>query len=239
MHDLYPLDYLFVEQPKTATSSISKLFDNINSLPLSKNELYVESGNIVITATHVSAQDLLRYFSKKSRSPLIVSSVRSPYDLVVSKYFYYSSGRIAKKVANPHKKVSFMIRIRVAFAQKLPFAVWLLFYPFKSQFYFVRSGNPFSIIYLTISYIFSSKVFARKAIVAEHLINFDELPDGLFSVLRKIGLDVSGSRLPSVNQSGSIVDSLSSLDRCILRAYCNIFLLHDVMLHRLVMRKYF
>ena len=95
MHDLYPLDYLFVEQPKTATSSISKLFDNINSLPLSKNELYVESGNIVITATHVSAQDLLRYFSKKSRSPLIVSSVRSPYDLVVSKYFYYSSGRIA------------------------------------------------------------------------------------------------------------------------------------------------
>ncbi|MCR9289869.1 MAG: hypothetical protein NXI23_21045 [Bacteroidetes bacterium] len=107
-----------------------------------------------------------------------IAIVRHPYSKMVSSYFFYKNGKpITEGNHNPYP-----VYLRMAFAKVMPFVLWSLLYPYKSNMGHLvdKKGN----------------------LLVDYIGSLENLSEDILSILQdKIGLDCTNSNFPHTNKS--------------------------------------
>ncbi|MEQ8690743.1 MAG: sulfotransferase family 2 domain-containing protein, partial [Pseudomonadales bacterium] len=88
--------FVFVAVPKTGTSTIEAQLRRIDS-DLQHNRVRDAEGLWVELQTHATSAQIRATMGARAASFTFVAFLRDPRDVVVSKYYFYRSGRAARK----------------------------------------------------------------------------------------------------------------------------------------------
>lgn len=187
------LKYIFLDVPKTGTTSIQKwLIEN------DKNAQNKISTYINIDCTHIRYVKLELLMGKDLLNYKLIAVVRDPYERVFSAYNFYKKG--AKKNLLPNfTKTTIFLEIKIIIAKLLPFWLWCLIYPLKKTSYFIKSKD--------------------NSVLVDYLVDYQNLNETLPMVMEEIGLKIS-SKIPSINVSTNKqkeIKKFTKLETCILK----------------------
>jgi hypothetical protein len=169
--------YIFIDVPKTATTSIIKYLLSIDST--ATNRQFEIDTNKFGCKDHVKYYQLEKLMDVHLKEFKTFAIIRHPYSRIVSGYHFYKQGGKPKLVGN--MKPSFALRIRIKIAQLLPFKLWAILYPYKSNLEFLLGDNG------------DNKV--------NHIGIFENLPEDLYKILDELHIDRNEVLLPVTNKS--------------------------------------
>lgn len=134
---------LFIASPKTGTVSIHEALENLDP---SGERRKIKIGDMEITSKdldqgiigHARARELKKALGASNYNKLnTMAFVRNPYSKLVSSYFFNKSNKISdafRMKGKKHRlKRSINFFLTTLFAQLLPFKVWALLYPYRSN----------------------------------------------------------------------------------------------------------
>ncbi len=129
-------NYIFLAVPKTGTTSIQKfLLENDSSAK--KNYINI-NGKDYRFKEHYTALEIKQILGDHYDEFMVFGFIRHPYSRLVSGYYFYKN----KVQQNNMKKSPVRKYIRIYFAKLLPFKLWVLLYPYKSNIeYFIDEEN--------------------------------------------------------------------------------------------------
>lgn len=130
--------YIFIEVPKTASTSVRNFLLANDNTSL-RNKAPDEQGNWHTVSTHVSARRLRMIMGDVYNSYRVFAFIRNPYSKVVSAYHYYRIGRPYKRMVSGEQRLS--VILRVIFANAIPLNVWVFFYPFRDSTQFISDDS--------------------------------------------------------------------------------------------------
>lgn len=170
--------FVFIEVPKTGTSSIADFFLDCDKTVL-RNKIELANGMIEEVPTHASAEEVRSILGDTADSYTFIAFIRDTNSLLISKYAYYKSGRGYKWAMDPQAPRG--LKLRVLAARKLPFWLWLIVYPYKlsTQFICDRDGR----------------------LLVDKLGKFENLQHDFKSIFSKLGYPESELTLPISNKS--------------------------------------
>lgn len=199
---------IFIEVPKTATSSIiagalSKSKD------LKRNSLYKERCIVHQTLTHVPAKQVCQLLKLSDiKNQKLFAFYRNPVDVLRSKYFFYRSGRAKLQLDDPSFKAPLKQRLNVFLANILPLPLWALVIPYTTSSEYILNSSGEILVDILCDY---SRV---SDLVPDILVNKFNIYDS-FS-------------LPSVNTSANGKIPCSRLEALMLKLAVNIRLKRDL-----------
>lgn len=139
--------FVFVAVPKTGTTAVQKRLCEVDP-GIRRNTVHDAEGRLVNVPTHATALEIRKIMgAERARQVKFVAFLRDPRDVLVSKYHFYRSGRVARMQGLAPQGAGESIRFhpgkiaRVLFAKALPLTVWARLYPFKSCSHFVTDGQ--------------------------------------------------------------------------------------------------
>jgi hypothetical protein len=134
---------LFIASPKTGTVSVHEALQKLDN---SGSRRVIEIGKKVITGKdlnqgiigHARAREIKEALGEKSYSSLnTMAFVRNPYSKLVSSYFFNRQNKLYQSFTIKGKKNRFKRRLRYFLstlsAKLLPFKLWALVYPYRSN----------------------------------------------------------------------------------------------------------
>ena len=167
--------YIFLAVPKTGTTSIQKfLLENDPSAK--KNRINID-GEEYRFKEHYTAIEIKRVLGVHYDNFMVFGFIRHPYSRLVSSYFFYKN----KVQQNNIKKSPVRKYIRIYFAKLLPFKLWVLLYPYKSNIeYFIDDE--------------SKQIVDRIGI-------FENLDSDLNNILKNLNIKNKKTKLSHINKS--------------------------------------
>ena len=132
---------IFIEVPKTATSSIvSQCLAQKPSLE--RNKVFLNSLPPLITHTHISADFVNKSLLRHGISNVFFFAFfRNPVDVIRSKYYFYKSGRARSRVNLRFYKLPIKLLLNVLLANLFPLPLWALFVPYTSSSQYIVDSN--------------------------------------------------------------------------------------------------
>jgi len=168
--------YIFIAVPKTGTSSIENfLLENDNSaIKKIPDKPHLKN--------HVSALEVRDSLGVETfQQYFVFGFIRHPMSRIVSSYFFYKKGAKSWLYESSKRRRSLSAKMRVTIAKLLPFKVWALIYPYKSNFQFLTDND-------------------NKVIVSE-IGFFENLNDDFFEIFTRLDLKFNKEELPKINKS--------------------------------------
>ena len=126
--------------PKTGTTSVQKyLLANDKTATINRVEL---NGKHYKFREHMTALEIKNVLAVNYQSFTIIGFVRHPYGRIVSSYFFYRKGAKSWAWEGRESKKPTEQKLKIKLAQLLPFHIWALVYPYKSNIeYFFDAKN--------------------------------------------------------------------------------------------------
>jgi hypothetical protein len=134
---------LFIASPKTGTVSIHEALEKLDS---SGERTKIVMDNKVITSNdvdqgtigHARAREIKKALGVEDFNKLnTIVFIRNPYSKLVSSYFFNKTNNLSHAFnmkGNKHKlKRSVNYFLTTLFAKVLPFKIWAIFYPYRSN----------------------------------------------------------------------------------------------------------
>ena len=169
--------YIYLASPKTGTSSV-EIFLLDQDPTAFKNKIIID-GKLLTFKGHATAKNIKEKLQADFNNYRVIGFVRHPYSRLVSSYFFYKQrGKI--DLVNP-KKRGLIHKLKYLSAKILPFKVWALVYPYKSnKEFFVDDENK---------------------IIVTQIGLFENLNMDLEKILKKLNLNLDVSKLKEINKS--------------------------------------
>ncbi len=124
--------YIFIANPKTGSTTVEHYLREWDKSYL-HNRYIDESGNIRTGIHgHIRPRDLKRIMAEKYDDYRVFIFIRNPYDKAVSAYHYYKQG-LRKKIEFGKNKGNLSLVFNLILARLLPFSIWSLVKPMKSN----------------------------------------------------------------------------------------------------------
>lgn len=167
--------YIFIAVPKTGTTSVQKLL--LEHDPTARTYGIEIEGKNYRFGEHDTALQIKTELGSRYADYRTFGFIRNPYSRLVSSYFFYRNG---KPITKGNKK-PWPTRLRVAYARLLPFKLWALTYPYKSnrQHFLDEHGR----------------------MIVDFVGTFENLGSDLAKIFEAIGLSVPADQLPHSNKS--------------------------------------
>ena len=126
--------------PKTGTTSVQKyLLANDKTATINRVEL---NGKHYKFREHMTALEIKNVLVVNYQNFTIIGFVRHPYGRIVSSYFFYKKGAKSCVWVGKESKKPTEQKLKIKLAQLLPFHIWALVYPYKSNIeYFFDTKN--------------------------------------------------------------------------------------------------
>ena len=126
--------------PKTGTTSVQKYLLE-NDKTATKNSVEI-NGKHHKFQEHMTALEIKNVLAVNYQSFTIIGFVRHPYGRIVSSYFFYKKGAKSWSWVGRESKKPTEQKLKIKLAQLLPFHIWALVYPYKSNIeYFFDTKN--------------------------------------------------------------------------------------------------
>lgn len=172
-------NYIYMAVPKTGTTSVQKFLLSQDSTA-SKNSVEL-NGVKYRFQEHMTAQQIKDVLGNNFEKFIVLGFIRNPFSRLVSSYFFYKKGAKDWLYDSGRKKQSFTAKCRVWLARGIPFHLWALLYPYKSnrEYFFDSKGN----------------------LIVEHVGIFEHLNEDLKIIFEKLNLDFDVEKLPHSNVS--------------------------------------
>ncbi len=167
--------FIFISVPKTGSTSIEKFFRTRDS-SIAYNQVICK-GKVVKTNTHYTAREIKHIMGDEYDAYRKVAFIRHPYSKLVSAYFFYRNG----KPITPGNKNPWPVKIRIVIARLLPFSLWALLYPFKSNRDHLCDENG--------------------RLLVDFIGRFEHMEVDFKAIFTRIGVDLLHDSLPHYNRS--------------------------------------
>ena len=172
-------NFIFIASPKTGTVTIHNLLKDID--PTGERNRINWSENLVITSDdiesgiigHATAKEIKDVLGKERWDSInTIAFIRNPYSKLVSAYSFNKEQhlKVAFNTKGAKKKYFRMLRTMISFllAKALPFSIWILFYPMKTN----------------LSYCTNSK----GKLLLKHIGRTENLERDFLHIAKKIGI---------------------------------------------------
>lgn len=171
--------YIYIAVPKTGTTTVQKYLLK-NDTTATKNKLMLK-GKEYVFREHMNTNQVKQILGENFDDFKVVAFVRHPYGRLVSSYFFYKKGAKRWVWEGKEHKRPLNQKIKIKFAKILPFRLWALVYPYKSNLeYFYDTNN-------------------KLLIETENIGIFETLNKDLKKIFLKIGIVISD--VPHENKS--------------------------------------
>src|SRR5688572_26418146 len=167
--------YIFIAVPKTGTRSVEKYLLE-NDKTAKRNCVEIE-GQTIHVQEHITANKLKEIMGERYNDFVKIGFVRDPYSKIVSSYFFYKNGE-AITAGNNSKR--FETQLRIYSARILPFEIWSIIYPYKSNINHLADG--------------------KNDLIVDFIGRFENLKDDLVSIFNKLNIRFDNHDLPMINK---------------------------------------
>lgn len=166
--------YIFVAVNKTGSTSIQKfLLENDKTATKDKVEM---EGEIFKFSIHMTAAQIKKVLGKHYDNYTVFGFIRNPYSRVVSGYFF-----LREQGKATQKPLSFNQKLKIKFAEIIPFKLWALMQPYRSnKVYFVDKNEK---------------------LIVDKIGVFENISEDLETILIGCGLNFDFSNFPHRNKS--------------------------------------
>lgn len=178
--------YIYLACPKTGTTSIENFLLKQDSTAFRNKIIIAEK--LLTFKGHETAKKIKDKLKNDFNKYKVIGFVRHPYSRIVSSYFFYKNGKpLTKgKISNYkgnqfHSRSALMNSIKSVLSKTIPFHLWALIYPYKTNKEFFMDAN-------------------NKNIVT-HIGLFENLNEDLEQILKKLNLNFDVSELKKINTS--------------------------------------
>lgn len=171
----YKHKYLYIASPKTGSRSTKSFLQEHD--PTAIKNRYLENGERIHIKGHSTALELKEALGETFDELKKVAIIRHPYSKMVSSYFFYKNGQaITPGNHNPYPTL-----MRIWFAKLLPFKLWSLLYPYKSNRGHLvdQNGN----------------------LLVDYIGTIENLAEDIVNIFNELGLDLSKEDFPHNNKS--------------------------------------
>lgn len=173
--------FLFLAVPKTGTTSIEKHLQELEP-SVRRNAVPKADGTWVPVHKHARAVEIHEIMGSRMKEYTTIAFIREPTTTVISKYYYYKTGRGAERA----KKAKFNIRgtknkLKTLSAQTLPIRLWALVYPYSMTHEFLLGHDG--------------------EILVDEIGHFEDLQGEFVRIFRKLGFGADDLSLPVTNKS--------------------------------------
>lgn len=175
--------FIFIASPKTGTSSIHKFLDeNFDNL---EKWCVIKDGKSIKVRGHATALELRNVLKDEYDSYKKFAFIRNPYSKLLSSYFFLKKGGKQKTMGiKLTMKQRLIVGAKSFFVHLLPFKIWSIIYPYKSNYEYITDKNG--------------------ELIIDYVGDFEKLENDLFSILDDIGLkNIDKSNFPFINKSGA------------------------------------
>lgn len=133
------LKYIFISNPKTGTTTIQKYLQELDANSL-QNQMPKKYPQDIISGIneHITANELAKRMGKDYYAYKTFIFIRNPYDKAVSGYFFYQNGKV---IFNRTNKRYYLALANIILARVLPFSVWSLVKPIKTNREYLVDNN--------------------------------------------------------------------------------------------------
>ena len=174
----YKNKYIFIAAPKTGSRSVRKFLLFKDKTAINYSDLKKTKG--IDIPGHATAQQIKKILSDKlfyEFKKIVI--VRHPYAKIVSSYFFYKNGyALTKGNTDPLPTL-----IRVWSAKILPFKLWALVYPYKSNFEYLTDE--------------------KGEIIVDYIGRQEQLSSDIIHIFNELGFDWNANDFPHENKSSS------------------------------------
>jgi hypothetical protein len=147
--------FIYISNPKTGTVAAQELLLKVDSFA-QQNNITLSSGEFVHINEHSTPREIYSLLPQKYKTYKKIVFVRSPYDKVVSSYFFLKNGNPLTKGSiwkyNSSMKIFFsavVVRISQFSTYLIPFKIWALLRPVrKNSEYLLNGKNQFIVNYV-------------------------------------------------------------------------------------------
>ena len=169
--------YIYLACPKTGTMSVERFL--IEQDPTAfRNEITINN-ELIKFAGHATVKSIKEKLQTDFKKYQVIGFVRHPYSRIVSSYFFYKKGGKTFSI-NPRKR-GLIHNLRYLSAKMLPFKIWALVYPYKSNKEFFIDD--------------------KSAIIVQYIGLFENLSDDLEKIAKNLNLTFDFSKLKKINKS--------------------------------------
>ena len=183
---------LFIASPKTGTESIHEALQKLDP---SGERRKIKIGHLEITSKdldqgiigHARARELKKALGEDNYNKLhTIAFIRNPYSKLVSSYFFNKTNSLSLafhfkgKKNNLKRSISYFLT--TLFAKVLPFKIWALLYPFRSN-----------LSYLT--------DYDKKTLIVKHIGRTEYLNKDFHSILNSLNIDANHTHVGKKNTS--------------------------------------
>ncbi len=127
---------VFIEVPKTASSSLCQLLSKEYPEKIVRNFVNANGFGFVLKNHETVSGVVAAFLDRNLPLPSFLAVLRSPKELLMSKYSFYRNGRPARQLTDMGR-LPFGLYLRVRMAQLLPYWLWIWLYPFRSSLSFL------------------------------------------------------------------------------------------------------
>ncbi|WP_340106961.1 sulfotransferase family 2 domain-containing protein [Rhodohalobacter sp. 8-1] len=168
--------YIFIANPKTGTTSIQSFL--LENDPLAKNYHVVLNNKSYSFKEHDTAAKIKKTLGDEYNNYKTFGFVRNPMAKRVSGYHFLNNG---KPITEGHKGPRWPILTKIWFAKLLPFKLWNLLYPVKTnkEYFTDEQGN----------------------VIVDRIYIFENIEEDFEKALKFIGMYEDNVKLPYKNRS--------------------------------------
>lgn len=140
---------VYLALPKTGSTSVEELILNV-SKKFERNMLRYNGENIPVQK-HISLNEIITLYGSVYKDYKFLAVIRSPLDLISSKYYHYRNGRGYQRLRS-REKFSLVHIIKVLSANLLPLGIWSIVYPLRLNFKYIETKGKYSILLNVITF---------------------------------------------------------------------------------------
>ena len=132
--------YIFIANPKTGSTTVEHYLRLWDKSFL--HNRYVDGDGKIISGIHghIRPRDLQKIMADKYHHYRVFIFIRNPYDKAVSGYHYYKEGP-RKKIEFSKNKGNLNLVFNLILAKILPFPIWSLVKPIKSNYDYLTDDD--------------------------------------------------------------------------------------------------
>tara|TARA_B110001450_G_scaffold114012_1_gene107775 strand:- start:591 stop:1271 length:681 start_codon:yes stop_codon:yes gene_type:complete len=182
---------LYIASPKTGTVSIHEALENFDP---SGERRKIKIGHLEITSTdldqgiigHARARELKKALGDDNYNKLhTIAFIRNPYSRLVSGYFFNKTNSFSLAFQQKGKKNKIKRSINyfltILFAKVLPFKIWALLYPYRSNISYLTDYDG--------------------SIIVKHIGRTEHLNEDFQSIMKSLNIDVKDVTIGKKNTS--------------------------------------